>query len=99
MNGKEIGLEISKMVNTFNCSEDVCDMLNTLLNDHRTLQQTFCGKFVLNYIRKMALKYKDDMYDGRNESAVKCCSIMWEALKSEYPDWFQDDKQVTLSII
>jgi hypothetical protein len=99
MNGKEIGLEISRMVNNFNCTEDVCDMLNTLLNDHRTLQQMFCGKFVMNYIRKMALKYKDGMYDDRNECVVKCCNIMWEALKNEYPNSFKDDSQVSFIAI
>jgi hypothetical protein len=95
MNGKEIGLEISKMINNFNCTEDVCDMLSVLLNEHRTLQQRFCGKFVMNYIRKMALNYKNEIYDDRNECAVKCCNVMWEALKAEYPDYFMDDSQVS----
>jgi hypothetical protein len=99
MNGKEIGLEISKMINNFNCTEDVCDMLNVLLNEHRTLQQRFCGKFVINYIRKMALMYKNEIYDDRNECAVKCCNVMWEALKAEYPDYFKDDSQVSFITI
>jgi hypothetical protein len=99
MNGNEIGLEISNMINNFNCTEDVSDMLNVLLNEHRTLQQKFCGKFVMNYIRKMALKYKDGLYDDRNECAVKCCNIMWEALKTEYPNAFNDDSQVSFIAI
>lgn len=99
MNGKEIGLEISNMINNFNCTEDVCDMLNVLLNDHRTLQQSFCGKFVMNYIRQMALKYGNGMYDDRNYCAVKCCNVMWEALKAEYPDSFKDDSQFSFIAI
>jgi hypothetical protein len=99
MNGNEIGLEISIMINNFNCTEDVCDMLNVLLNEHKTLQQKFCGKFVMNYIRKMALMYKGGMYDDRNYCAVKCCNIMWEALKTEYPDTFKDDCQVSFKAI
>jgi hypothetical protein len=70
-------------------------MLSVLLNEHRTLQQRFCGKFVMNYIRKMALNYKNEIYDDRNECAVKCCNVMWEALKAEYPDYFMDDSQVS----
>lgn len=99
MNGEQIGLEISEMVNNFNNTEDINGMLTTLLNDHKTLQQTFCGKFVMNYIRKMALKYKNEMYDDRNYCAVKCCNIMWEALKNEYPDDFADDRQVKFAMI
>jgi hypothetical protein len=99
MNGEQIGLEISEMVNNFNNTEDISGMLTTLLNDHRTLQQTFCGKFVMNYIRKMALKYKNGAYDDRNKASVECCNVMWEALKEKYPDGFADDRQVRLAMI
>jgi hypothetical protein len=99
MNGEQIGLEISEMINNFNNTEDINGMLSILLNEHKTLQQTFCGKFVLNYIRKMALKYKNGDYDDRNQASVECCNIMWEALKEKCPDYFADDQQVRLAMI
>ena len=99
MNGKVIGEEISNMLNCFNNSEDVCGLLDTLLNDHPTLQQKFFGKVVLNYIRRMAMRYEGGWYDDRNEMSVKLCYDIWEVLKENYPGVFENAKQVSLPLI
>ena len=99
MNGNEIGAKISNMLNCFNSSEDVCDLLDTLLNDHPTLQQKFFGKVVMNYIRRMAMKYEGGWYDDRNEMSTKLCYDMWEFVKEKYPNTFENAKQVSLPLI
>ena len=89
---------IENMVNCMGSDDDLNIIMNHMLNCHRTLNQKFTGTFVLNFIRNMAIKYKNGNYDGRNESACKMCNLMWEGLKKEMP-WIKDDDNISLSLI
>lgn len=99
MNGNQIGKEISIMLNCFNSEEDTCGLLDILLTDHPTLQQKFFGKVVLNYIRRMAMKYEGGWYDDRNKMSVKLCYEIWGVLQENYPVTFENYKQVSLPLI
>ena len=86
------------MVYCMGTDDDLNIIMNHMLNCHRTLNQKFTGTFVLNFIRNMAIKYKNMDYDGRNELACKMCNFMWEGLKKEMP-WIKDDNTLFLCLI
>lgn len=91
----------SNLENLTNCMGDnssLIAIMNHMLNCHRTLNQKFTGTFIFNFIRNMALKYKNGLFDGRNESACKMCNFMWEGLKKEMP-WIKDKDNISLSLI
>lgn len=97
MNGKEVAKEISYAINRGD-REFINELMEELINDHRTLQQRFCGRFVMNYIRNMHNRYKDGWYDDRNEQSCKSCHQMWEAFKKENP-FYDDERDVEFSFI
>lgn len=91
----------SNLVNLTNCMGDDSSLnaiMQHMLNCHRTLNQKFTGTFIFNFIRNMAINYKNGLFDRRNESACKMCNFMWEGLKKEMP-WIKDEDNISLSLI
>lgn len=72
--------ELLGVVNDFD-SEGISIILNRMLNAHRTLEQMFTNSFIIPFVRKMAERYDNELYDPRNEAACKACKDMWEGLK------------------
>jgi len=65
--GEKLAREMSNFANTWS-AEDIQDFINTMGNDHRTLQQSFtrlCAKWFLYLAEK-----EDGQYDLRNEASV-----------------------------
>lgn len=83
----ECAIEAAKnLASSINCMRDETNLeyiKNEMVNLHRTLNQSFTGNFIIPFIQIMAEKYENGYYDGRNESACKCCKIMAEALEKE----------------
>lgn len=81
---------LERSVNVMGDGEDMEWLVGKMANMHRTLVQSFAGKFIIPYVRKLALFYKEGYYDLRNEQVCKACFLMWEAFKKEY-NWTDDD--------
>ena len=96
MNGKEIGQEITHCFNFLNTEEDACDLVNVLINEHRTIQQKITGDVIIRFVKSMSKNFRDGNYDARNEYACLMCNIMWKALKNKFPKWFTDDMPTKL---
>ena len=79
--GKEVAEKVSDFVNSAFGSERV-DFVETVVSDHRTLQQDMFKMF-LGCIQEWAVAHDNDRYDARNEYTVKASKVMMEALKKE----------------
>lgn len=81
---------LERSVNVMGDGEDMEWLVSKMGNIHRTLVQSFAGKFVIPYVRKLAIYYKEGYYDARNEGVCKACAVMWDAFKKEY-NWTDED--------
>ena len=81
---------LERFVNVMGGGEDMEWLVGKMGNMHRMLVQSFAGKFIIPYVRQLALFYKEGYYDLRNEQACKACALMWETFKKEY-NWTDDD--------
>lgn len=75
--------DLTCLTNDYAAGSNISPIVNGLANEHRTLQQSFTGHFILNFIRLMAKKFMAGDYDARNEMACKLCSRMWNQIKDE----------------
>lgn len=78
---KKLSIEIEHFINNFDSNNDY-DLVQSIMNFHRTLQQKFFGNIILNIIRMMHNDYIDKYYDDRNEIACKIAYDMYESLKN-----------------
>jgi len=85
MTSKELSSVLEDEVNVYGCEQKMKDTAENITWWHRTLQQNLIGRFVIPLIIKMAKNYRSGDYDARNETALKMCSIMSDALSKEYP--------------
>ena len=89
---------LERSVNVMGGGEDMEWLVNRMGNMHRTLIQSFAGKFIIPYVRKLALDYKNGYYDLRNEQVCKVCSEMWDAFKKEH-NWTDEDDVPRFALI
>lgn len=94
---EKLGADLTHAVNCFGNGESMRALANMMICTHPTLNQSFTGGFVLNFIRVMANKFKDANYDGRNKYACEACAVMWEALKVKYG--YEDTDKISLPLI
>lgn len=84
----EIARNIERAVNVLGSDSD--SNMNYLaiktVNFHRTLNQSFTSKFILQFVKHMAENYESGYYDARNEVACKICNEMWNLIKSNHGD-------------
>lgn len=80
------GIEDSVNVMGTTSTDSMSYLVNKMLYMHRTLNQSFTSKFIIQFIKRMAENYEKGYYDARNEVACKICSEMWNLLKSKYGD-------------
>ena len=99
MNGFELGKELARCFNSFNTEEDACGLVTVISIEHRTIQQKITGDVIIRFVKMMAYKYDQGVFDVRNEYACKTCKVMWEALKNEFPEKFADDMPTKLPMI
>ena len=69
---------ISDMVNSSNWKP--MEVGVELTTDHRYLQQQLF-EMMIHFISQSSFNFDNNRYDGRNEFAMKCCKVMYEALK------------------
>ena len=81
---EKLGNDLIHAVNCFGSGETMRALANKMIYTHPTLNQAFTGGFVLNFVREMANKCKNESYDGRNKYACEACAVMWDALKAKY---------------
>ena len=81
---KQAVQNLESAINCMGNNEDMDYIVEHMTRLHRTLVQSFTGKFVLQYVRQLALDYANGNYDLRNESACKICHGMWNAFCKEY---------------
>ena len=84
--------DLTCLTNDYAAGSNIAPIVNGLANEHQTLQQSFTGHFIINFIRLMAKKYMNGDYDARNEMACHLCSKMWNQIKDDignptYTDW------------
>lgn len=97
----ELALGLERQINCMGSGESMDYLVSKMSNLHRTLQQSFCGSFILNYVRTMSLNYEKGYYDARNETACRLCNLMWNSLK-EKVDWmanYDDSQPIRLGLI
>ena len=80
---ENVSRDLSILTNDYAAKSNLEPIVNSLASDHPTLQQSFTGHFIMNFIRIMAKKYMDGNYDERNETACKLCSRMWNQVKDD----------------
>ena len=81
---KNIAKELESIVNVMGGGENVTYVSEQMTNMHRTLVQSFFGRFILPFVIRLARQYDRGYYDARNEATGKMCSLMWETIKKEY---------------
>jgi len=77
--------DLENAINYFGSGKEMEFIVDRMANTHRTLNQSFTGNFIIRFVRKMALAYKNGRYDARNEWACKYCSAMWDGLCTVNP--------------
>ncbi len=79
---EEIANTLTDMVNS--CSGGSYEMeclINGILRQHRTLQQSFFSQFVLKLIETVANMRRSCCTDGRNIEMKKTCDLLFKALQ------------------
>jgi uncharacterized protein (DUF2164 family) len=99
MNGYDLGKELARCFNSFDTEENARGLIKVLISEHRTIQQTITGDVIIGFVKMMAYKYDQGLFDARNEYACKACKVMWEALKKEFSEKFADDMPTKLPMI
>lgn len=95
---EKLGDDLNRAVNCFGSGEGMRTLANKMIYTHPTLNQSFTGGFVLNFVRTMANRHKSGNYDLRNKSACEMCGAMWEGLKEKFP-YLKDDENTALPLI
>ena len=72
--GKQFADTFSKFVNVMAASQDVTEAVQTMVYDHRHLQQGMMS-FFMKFVEEMA---KNERYDGRNEASVELAKSIME---------------------
>lgn len=98
MTAKEISTEIMHNINCMGDGGDIAEMVSCLTNEHPTLVQSFMSKVIIEFIRKMNIRYLKGYYDGRNEETCRLCNILWEKIKENY-HIMNDNENVSLPFI
>ena len=80
--GKVMAKLMSSMMNSYS-GENAKSFVESMLCEHRTLQQTFMSSIVLDFIKKVAKLDKNMHFDGRNDAMKTVCDLLFEALKKE----------------
>ena len=80
------GIEDSVNVMGSDSNDSMSYLVDKMLWMHRTLNQSFTSKFILQFIKRMAENFEKNCYDARNESACKICWEIWGVLKNTYGD-------------
>ena len=98
MNSREIATEIMNHINCMGDCTEIADMVLDITNDHPTLVQSFMSRFIIEFIRKMNIRYLKGYYDGRNAETCRLCNILWEKIKENY-HIMNDNENVSLPFI
>lgn len=88
---EELAKKLERAINCFGNEEDMKFLVEEMCYMHRTLQQSFFGKFILPLVKKMAENYNYRNYDARNEAACKLARDMWSGLVCENPHFAVTD--------
>ena len=94
----KLASDLEEHINCMGNGEDMKYLVEEFGKMHRTLQQSFFGKYIMNIVRKLALSYEKGWVDGRNETAGKMAKVMWDGLIKEFP-WMNVDENVSLPLI
>lgn len=94
----KLASDIENAVNCYGNSEDMKYLVDEFAMMHKTLQQSFFGKYIMNIVRKMAVSYENGWTDGRNETAGKMAKVMWDGLVKEFP-WMNVGENISLPLI
>ena len=78
--GEQIALDLIDMVNRMGSAEEEQKFVDTILNSHRTLQQSTAGLF-LKMFAGWAEVRKVGHYDLRNEATVNIATKITEAVE------------------
>ena len=98
MTAKEISTEIMHHINCMGDGGDISEMVSYLTNEHPTLVQSFMSKVIIEFIRKMNIRYLNGYYDDRNAETCRICNILWEKIKEIY-HIENDNENVSLPFI
>lgn len=75
--GEETARMVSRHIN--NMCFDPADFVDTMLSEHRTLQQTFTG-LCLSWFSALAKQHDRGRFDGRNEFSCKIAKVVQEKI-------------------
>lgn len=78
---RQTASNLSNLANSYSPRESLAGILDTLLNEHRTLNQTFALDLIVPFVREMAKKFENQNFDRRNQTACEFCHAMWNSLK------------------
>lgn len=75
----EAARAMSDFVNNMRLDEEA--FVDAMIQEHRTLQQSFTG-LCFAWIRRCAERYEAGLYDGRNEAACRTCAEIVEKVEN-----------------
>ena len=78
---QKVATELEECVNAMGNGENMAYLASKMANMHSTLAQSFTGKFIVPFVKKMAEKYEYGDFDMRDKAACIVCDAMWKALK------------------
>ena len=96
---KELSAELNGVANRLDGGDDLKELVQDVVYTHPTINQSFTGRFILQFVKTMAERYESNCYDRRNEAACKACKAMWDGLLKEFPYMGKDGNYVSLPLI
>ena len=88
--GRELAGKLTNWVNTYGESQEIKSLIEGLLCQHRTLQQSFFNQFVLKLIETIA-NWDENQTDARNKEMKKICDIIFNALEDNTKAYIDTD--------
>ena len=81
--GKQVAEDLLDMLNVLSGTEEQQAFVDTILNSHRTLQQSACGAF-LKVFEGWAEMKRNGYYDLRNEATVSTAEKVSAAVEDAH---------------
>jgi hypothetical protein len=77
LDGKALAREVSRTLNSFCHDETIKEFVDTMVCEHRTLQQTFT-KLCVEWFKALAEDHNASRFDLRNEASCKLAKLIVE---------------------
>lgn len=75
---------LEMLANSYSAPKHLGRLVERMAHRHKTAVQAFTGGFVVPFVRELARQHREGECDLRNADAGLACSIMCDAVETEY---------------